>query len=110
MWLITTFGFFSAVQKPGDTLLTVRARVKGDLEALREKYAPTLGEITESGGTDYPFRARISHADFAEAVRMAALDIRYDNFKNEVARVQGWEREGVYGKVWGVLRNLETRR
>ena len=107
MWLITTFGFFSAVQKPGDAELTVRARVRADLEALREKYAPALGEITESAGTDYPFRARITHEAFAEAVRRAALDVHYDNFKSEVARVQGWGREGVYAKVWSVLRGLQ---
>lgn len=41
------------------------------------------------------------------ALRRAALDIRYDNFKSEVARVQGWTREGVYANVWSVLRKLQ---
>ena len=35
MWLMTNFGFFSFVQKPGDELLTLRSRVKMDLETLR---------------------------------------------------------------------------
>lgn len=38
MWLVTEFGFFSIVAKPGDAergLLTVRARVPGDLKALQ---------------------------------------------------------------------------
>lgn len=37
MWVVTDFGFFSVVQKPGDAeagTLTVRARVRGDLEAV----------------------------------------------------------------------------
>ena len=38
MWLITPTGFFSIVQKPTDAqanTLTVRARVRQDLETLR---------------------------------------------------------------------------
>ena len=40
MWLFTTFGFFSAVQKPGDDFLTIRGRSAKDLDRLREKYLP----------------------------------------------------------------------
>lgn len=36
MWLMTTVGFFSIVRKPGETDLTVRARVRSDLEALEK--------------------------------------------------------------------------
>jgi hypothetical protein len=35
MWLLTPFGFFSVVNKPGDPHLTVRSRVRADLDALR---------------------------------------------------------------------------
>jgi len=42
MWLITNFGFFSVVQKPGDDMLTVRSRVKADLEELQNRYIPNL--------------------------------------------------------------------
>jgi hypothetical protein len=38
MWLITPTGFFSIVCKPGDMeagTLTIRARAKSDLQALR---------------------------------------------------------------------------
>ena len=43
MWLFTTIGFFSVVEKPIDDehgttpMLAVRSRVPGDLEALRGK-------------------------------------------------------------------------
>lgn len=60
MWLITNFGFFSVVEKPDqkDTkLLVIRARVKADLEALRKRYIPDMGEIQTGGGTDYKYRA-----------------------------------------------------
>lgn len=54
MWLITPIGFFSIVQKPGDKqngTLTVRSRVRSDLEALKESYLPGLGQIQESHNT-----------------------------------------------------------
>lgn len=36
MWLMTTFGYFSVVQKLGTTGLTIRARVPAELARLRE--------------------------------------------------------------------------
>jgi 8-oxo-dGTP pyrophosphatase MutT (NUDIX family) len=60
MWIITPLGFFSIVQKPSDVpagTLTVRARVRNDLEALQAAVLPGLGAITESKSTDYRFRA-----------------------------------------------------
>lgn len=60
MWLINPIGFFSIVQKPEDKrrgTLTVRARVRGDLVALRQHYLPGLGPVQESQDSDYRFRA-----------------------------------------------------
>jgi 8-oxo-dGTP pyrophosphatase MutT (NUDIX family) len=88
-------------------MLTVRSRVKGDLENLRKHALPTLGEIETSTATDYPFRARASKADVAAAFVKLALSIDYSNFKSEVAMRQGGGREKVYHQVWQVLRALE---
>ena len=60
MWLMTAIGFFSIVEKPNDRhddTLTVRARVEGDLAALKARYLPEMGEIKADQGTDYRFRA-----------------------------------------------------
>ncbi len=103
MWLMTNIGFFSAVQKPGTDFLTVRARVKGDLDALREQYLPTLSKTIGHAGTDYPWRATVSHEDFAQALGKIAQNIDYDNFKNEVARRQGKTRSHRYSRVWHAL-------
>lgn len=109
MWLVTKFGFFSVVRKPDDGpgMLTVRARVKSDLVALRDGYLPTLGSITSSEGTDYRFRARVAKAALAEAVGKIALDVDYANFKDEVAVRQGQGRATAYGRVWEALRGLQ---
>jgi len=92
MWLITNFGFFSIVRKPDDVggqTLTVRARVRADLDALRERYLPTLGPIAADAGTDYKYRAKAPKADVAMALLRAAEDIDYSNFKNSVLQTQG---------------------
>ena len=107
MWLFTPFGFFSTVQKPGQSFLTVRTRVAADLDRLREAYMPELSATIRKAGTDYPFRATISHADFARGLAKIGGDIHYGNFKSEVARIMGHQREAVYHKVWSALTQLE---
>ncbi len=109
MWIFTTFGFFSAVQKkPEDTFLTVRARVSEDLDRLRQTYMPGLSETIENAGTDYPFRATIGHDDFALGLARIARDIHYGNFKNAVALEQGSARAYLYERVWDDLRGLAS--
>ena len=107
MWLFTAFGFFSIVQKQKGDMLTIRARVREDLDRLREQYLPSLSSTVAGGGTDYPFRATAGRKAVATAVARIAEDITYSNFKNEVARELGHERAHVYGSVWGVMRGLE---
>jgi len=106
MWLFTNIGFFSVVQKPNTNYLTVRARVKGDLDALRNKYLPELSATQGNGGTDYPWRATVNHADFADALGKIVLDLNYGNFKSEVAAQQGTARASRYSRVWQVLYDM----
>ena len=66
MWIMTTIGFFSIVQKPEDKhgeMLTIRSRVKSDLIALRDQYLPSLGPIATNVGTDYQYRASAPQTD-----------------------------------------------
>ena len=108
MWLFTTFGCFSIVQKPGTPGLTVRARVRGDLDRLREGYLPELGPTLEGGGTDYPYRAAVPHEAFARALAQIGREIHYSNFKNETVRQLGAMRGAVYHDVWQSVAKLET--
>jgi hypothetical protein len=107
MWLLTTTGFYSIVQKPGGKNLTIRSRVRKDLEALRDTYLQNMGEISRTDSADYRYRARVSHAEFAAAAAQMVLDIDYDNFKNNVAKIQGHSRAHVYSNVWEDLLALE---
>lgn len=111
MWLITPVGFFSVAQKASDIAadtLTVRARVRGDLEALREHYLPGLGEVQESKTSDYRFRAVALRADVTAAMASMVKHLQYSNFKNQVAKVQGTARAHLYHDVWDVLHRLQT--
>ncbi len=110
MWLITPIGFFSIVEKPQDTAadkLTVRARVRADLERLREQYLPSLTEIEEWGATDYRFRAHALRAEIAEAAAQMIKALHYNNFKTEVSKRQGSKRAQLYHDVWSALYPLQ---
>ena len=107
MWIFTTFGFFSVVQKQGSPLLTIRARVREDLDGLRDRYLPSLSPTIAGAGTDYRYRATVSHEHLALAMAAIVRDIDYSNFKYEVARQQDRSREAVYHKVWDALWQLE---
>ena len=75
MWILTPVGFFSIVRKPEDRYrgtLTVRARVRGDLEALRDRYLPTLEAIDDDPERDYRFRATAPRGDVTAALAQLA--------------------------------------
>lgn len=103
MWLITPIGFFSIVQKPNDKHLTVRARVRRDLDELRERYLPALSRTLATPTADYAYRATVPHAALAAAMAAIVADLDYDNVKAQVERVQGHARALVYADVWTVL-------
>jgi len=108
MWVFSTIGFFSVVQKPGDSDLTVRARSAGDLDRLREKYLPDLSPTSATPKADYAFRARVPHAAFATAIARMAADIHYPNFKDAVAKKQGSARAIAYAAIWGAAKNIPS--
>lgn len=110
MWLLTPVGFFSIVRKPEDAeagWLTVRARVRADLDALRDELLPELGPTVESHDTDYRYRARAPKEAVAVAMVRMVEQLDYGNFKSAVSRRQGHGRAAVYHDVWDVLYRLQ---
>ena len=106
MWICTTIGFFSVVQKPGENRLTIRSRVARDLEELRERYLENLGPTISDAGTDYAHRAHCSHEAWGTAMSRMAEDIDYGNFKRQIKKVQGTARARIYSGVWNKLWEL----
>ena len=58
MWIFTPIGFFSVVKKEHDAEdeITIRARVRADLEALKA-YVASMSEIREDRNADYWYRS-----------------------------------------------------
>lgn len=118
MWIMTTRGFFSAVQDRGNkNRVMVRARNRADLENFvkyvarfrcASTYTPSAEEIIENQGTDYPCRVFVSKAIWAQFVGDMSLGIDYTNFKNRIAEIPG-QRDKVhyYHEVWGAMRKWQ---
>lgn len=107
MWLMTTRGFYSAVQHREDpTKILVRARCEEDIRALSDLIDAEPFPLTRS---DYEWRLECSLAEWTFAVCSMSLEIDYPNFKNAVKARQGSKRSGVYMKVWSALLALEKR-
>lgn len=108
MWIQTTIGFFSIVQKPEDVArdtLTIRARSREHLEALQLAYLQESGPIQTGGGTDYPYRLVAPRMAVEDAVSLAVAAIDYVNFKDAVAD-EDPHTAHVYGKVHAALKAL----
>ena len=103
MWVFTTLGFFSVVQKKGTLLLTVRARVAKDLDKLRNRVLQELTPTILTPQADYPARATCTHDPWALAIARLALMINYDTFKHEV----DLDRQMPYLEIWQAARGLE---
>ncbi|WP_054107374.1 hypothetical protein [Novosphingobium sp. AAP83] len=69
-----------------------------------------MGDIIASDDSDYRYRAVAKRESVMAALAKLTADIDYDNFKNEVASRQGYERAAVYGDVWDVLYGLQIDR
>jgi hypothetical protein len=101
MWIFTSKSFISIVQKPGDTdLLTVRARIKGDIEAA---FPDATVEVNK--GTDYKYRAKVSRAVVADALHAQVMGLSYPNFKSTVKERK---HHSAYMDVWSVMNRVQS--
>ncbi len=116
------YGFFSAVcarqedEKYGQVLdpdrIMVRARVRGHLEVLKERFPDMLGQcdIHAFIGTDYAFRIFVDKLVWSQVLSELAEETDYDNFKSEVAHHQGSHGaayEHSLHEVWSVMHRLQ---
>lgn len=102
MWIFLSDSALSIVQKPDDIdTLTVRARIKGDIESIFPN-----AKVLSGAGTDYKFRAHIPRDEVARAMHDAVLGIEYSNFKSSV-KERG--RHDCYMAVWNVMYRWQER-
>ncbi len=111
MWLFSKTGFVSVVHdrycKKDEVV--VRARIREDLTSFLEKtdLSESSVKILEIDDADYRFRVIIDQAQFALALARLAMEVDYDNFKNEACP---WgkdkERMIAYHRCWEALREF----
>ena len=102
MWIFLPESFISVVQKPGDTdTLTVRARIKGDIESVFPDAC-----VEADKGTDYKYRARVSRQAVAQVLHDQVMDLNWGNFKGEV---KDRKRHDAYMNVWRAMYAVQDR-
>lgn len=96
MWIFLSDSFLSIVQKPDDKdTLTVRARIKGDIERVFPS-----AKVVDGQGTDYRFRAKIPRQEVAQALHDQVMKLTASNFK---ASVKNRARHDAYMRVWQAM-------
>ena len=103
MWIFLNNAMLSIVahrSKP-DTLL-VRARVKGDIEAVFP-----LAPVFTLPSADYHYRAEVPRSEVAAALAQQVNELAYDNFK---ASVNDRARHDWYMDVWSLGHAVQARR
>jgi len=102
MWIFLSDSMLSIVQKPGDSdTLTVRARIKGDVERVFP-----AATVIEGAGTDYRFRAQVPREEVALRMADAVRDVTYSNFKSSV---KDRARHDALMAVWDAMYRYQER-
>jgi hypothetical protein len=124
MWIFTRYGFFSAVcakhnhgqaGMPADPdRVMIRARAEDHLRRLQTRFPLLAGaEIQTFPHADYAYRIFAPKDDWAAIMAQIALELDYDNFKEEVERYQegaGADYTKALHEVWSVMNDLQRRR
>ena len=102
MWIFLPKSFISVVQKPGDTdVLTVRARIKGDIESVFPR-----ARVEANQGTDYKYRARVPRDEVAQVLHDQVMNLDWSNFKGAV---KAKKRHDAYMNVLSAMYAVQDR-
>ncbi len=120
MWIMTKYGFFSAVSArqgdgsagnaPDPTRMMIRARAVEHLNNLIARFPAQLSgcEPYESAATDYPCRIFADKDVWRDIVDQIVAEVDYDNFKSEVHRADLTDDRyaQALASVWGVMHRV----
>lgn len=122
MWIFCKHGFFSAVENWHDRReVLVRARFRGDLEKLLERFVwhehdsemeqldggggnKARFKVTSTPDADYAYRVSLPKRMWADIVQNIAGEIDYQNFKDSVHEGGNSARDAAYMGCWWQLR------
>jgi len=106
MWMVTPLGTFSIRCSPHDAgmgTLTVESKTRSDLEALIAAVLPSACPIVEVITRPRGYMTRVGRGEVALALATLALDLDYDDFREEFADQQGSDRTAVSEPLWQVI-------
>lgn len=123
MWVFTRYGFVSiacASKQDGridESQVMVRARLRGHLENLRERFPNTemaKAPILSDAGTDYRFRVVIAKSEWASIVSQLAMEQTWSNFKNEASKFARFKKISsryvdALHDVWQIMARLQRQ-
>ncbi|MBB3017683.1 hypothetical protein FHR70_000723 [Microvirga lupini] len=103
MWICLNNAFLSIIEpvKGGDKL-RVRARRKGDIEAVFPG-----AKVERTPGRDYLYRAELPREQVVAAIASQVAGISYPNFKDSV---KNKPLHDAYARFWGIMANLQELR
>lgn len=102
MWVFLKNSFLSVVQSPDNpAILVVRARVRGDIEAVFP-----VATIEETPYRDYRFRTYLRREEVAQALYSEVWNLTATNFKNSV---DNKDRHDAYLDVWSAMYMYQQR-
>ncbi len=105
MWLFTTSGFISIIEKDANRL-AVRARDSLSLSPLAQSYDV---EIRRTPAADYPYRVFITKDQFKNWLSNQPGQIQYKNFKSQVSVTRGKKFFDALLKVWSAMYLVEDK-
>jgi hypothetical protein len=105
MWLFTSSGFISIVEKDADHL-AVRARDVLSLSSLAQSYGV---EIRSTPTADYPYRIFITKDQFKNWLSNQPGQIEYKNFKSQVSITRGKKFAHALHEVWSAMHLVEDK-
>jgi hypothetical protein len=105
MWLFTTSGFISIIEKDANHL-AVRARDSLSLSPLAQSYDVV---IRRTPTADYPYRVFITKDQFKNWLSNQPGQVQYKNFKSEVTITRGKKFSNALLKVWSAMHLVEDQ-
>ena len=80
-------------------MLTVRARIEGDIESVFPKV-----KVEANKGTDYKYRARVPRQEVADVLHHQVMNLNWSNFNGVV---KSKKRHDAYTKVWSAMHAVQ---
>jgi len=99
MLVVSDCAVFRVDRRWRETDLALRARSRGDLDRLRERYLPFAPQVLDDFMGTFSTAVKIAPAVLADALKQMVLDITYGDLERAVAKQQGPDGADVVRRI-----------